>query len=341
MTYKTIFSGQLEFGNERSFERVQQMFEHRAENYYRHVLLIKPEDIFKAGSWTLEIPRLIAPQATEKEWRNTINMLEFIVQYAIAGGLSAWMVEGGKVADYRHIEPKGDKAAVQAFLRGRELVKESGREEEAMKALSRAIEKFSRHAKAYERRGFVNHQLHNFQDALYDYSKSIDINPDAAEPYLGRAIVKMILEDLQGAVQDLEQAIKGAIPLQPMYWQARRLKADCHLKLEEYEKAATELKFFTSREFAPDDPNYRWRKRSFFNYGRALLETGKYADSIKAFDHALAIESGTGELPEAEQLLYRGIALQKAGKTGFKKDWQEAASRGSKRAAELLEQVAA
>ena len=46
MTYKTIFSGQLEFGNERSFERVQQMFEHRAENYYRLVLLVKQEDIF-------------------------------------------------------------------------------------------------------------------------------------------------------------------------------------------------------------------------------------------------------------------------------------------------------
>lgn len=341
MTYKTIFSGQLDFGNERSFERVQQMFEHRAENYYRQVLLIKPEEIFKAESWTLEIPRLIAPQATEKEWRNTINMLEFIVQYAIAGGLSAWMVEEGKVISYRHIEPRGDKAAVQAFLRGRELVKESGREEEAMKALSRAIEKFARHAKAYERRGFVNYQLRNYKDAIYDYSKSIDINPDAAEPYLGRAIVKMAMEDFKGAAQDLQSAIKGSIPLQSLYWQARRLKADCHLKLEEYEKAAAELKFFTGREFGPDDPNYRWRRRALFNYGWALLESGKYADSIKAFDDALKIDGPADELSEAEFLLYRGIALKKAGKLGFRKDWEEAANRGSKRAAELLEQSAA
>ena len=340
MTYKTIFSGQLEFGNERSFERVQQMFEHRAENYYRQVLLVKQEDIFKEESRTLEIPRLIT-MATEKEWRNTINMLEFIVQYAIAGDLSAWMVEEGKIIGHRHVEPKGDKAAVQAFLRGRELVKESGKEEEAMKALSRAIDKFARHAKAYERRGFVNYQLRNYQDALYDYSKSIDINPDAAEPYLGRAIVKITMEDYKGAIQDLASAIKGSIPLQPMYWQSRRLKADCHLKLEEYEKAATELKFFTKRAFTAEDPNYRWRKRSFFNYGRALLETGKYADSIKAFDEAMSIDGLPDEIADAEQLLYRGIALKKAGKGGFKKDWEEAANRGSKRAAELLQQAAA
>ena len=339
MTYKTIFSGQLEFGNKRSFERVQQMFEHRSENYYRQVLLIKQEDIFKEESLTLEIPRLIA-MATAKEWRNTINMLEFIVQYAIAGGLSAWMVEEGKVTDYRHIEPKGDKAVVQAFLKGRELVKEPGKEAEAMKALSRAIDKFARHAKAYERRGFVNYQLRNYKDALYDYSKSIDINPDAAEPYMGRAAVKITLKDYEGAAQDLAAAIKGSIPLQPLYWQARRLKADCHLELKEYEKAATELKFFTKRKFTPEDPNYRWRKRAFFNYGRALMETGKFADSAKAFDDSLNIDGPANEVSDAEQLLFRGIALKKAGKTGFKKDWEEAASRGSKKAAELLEQAA-
>ncbi len=339
MTYKTIFSGQLEFGTKRSFERVLQMFEHRSENYYRNVLLIKMEDIFNEESFTMEIPRLIA-QASKKEWSNTINMLEFIVQYAIAGGLSAWMVEDGKVIDYRHVEPRGDKAAVQAFLRGRELVMEAGREAEAMKALNRAIEKFERHAKAYERRGFVNYQLRNYEDALYDYSKSININPGAAEPYLGRAFVKMANENYKGAAEDFGLAAKGSIPLQPIYWKARRLKALCHLKLEEYDKAAFELKLFTRREFESDDPNYKWRKEAFFNFGRALLETGKYADSIKAFDQSLEIPGELEGISEAEQLLFRGIALKKAGKGGFKKDWEEAANRGSKRAAELLEEAA-
>ncbi len=340
MTFKIIFSGQLEFGTERSFERLVELFTHRAENYYRNVLLVKAEDIFKTETCTMEIPRLIVPSASEKEWNNTINILEFVVDYAIAGGLSAWMIRDGEVVKYRHLEPSSDKAAIQAFLHGRELVKESGREEEAKKALSRAIEKFERHAKAYERRGFVNYQLRNYKDALYDYTKSIDINPLAAEPYLGRALVKMVLEDYRGALTDLEQSIKGSMPLQPTHWQARRIKAECLLKLEEYEKAAQELKFVTRRDFATDDPNFKWRKRALFNYGRALLETGKYAEAVTAFDEALQITSSPIDIPEAEQLLYRGLALMKAGKTGFKKDWQEAANRGSKRAAELLQEAA-
>lgn len=340
MTFKIIISGQLEFGTERSFERVMGLFTHRAENYYRNILLIKAEDIFNAETSTLEIPRLIVAEATEKEWKNTLNMLEYVVGYAIAGGISAWMLKERKVVKYRHLEPNTDKAAIQAFLHGRELVKESGREEEAKKALSQAIEKFERHAKAYERRGFVNFQLRNFQDALYDYSKSIDINPIAAEPYLGRALVKMIQEDYSSAAADLDQAIKNSMPLQSMHWQARRIKGECYLKMEEYDKAAQELKFVTRREFTAEDPNFKWRKKALFNYGRALLETGKFADAVTAFDEVGKITNSPIEIPDADQLLYRGLALMKAGKTGFKKDWQEAASRGSKRAAELLQEAA-
>jgi tetratricopeptide (TPR) repeat protein len=340
MTFKIIFSGQLEFGTERSFEQVVELFNHRSENYYRNILLIKAEEIFNAEARTLEIPRLIVAEATEKEWKNTINILEYVVQYAIAGDMNAWKIKDGQILKHYHLEPDSDKAAIQAFLTGRELVKESGREEDAKKALSRAIDKFERHAKAYERRGFVNYQLRNYKDALYDYSKSIGINPSEAQPLLGRALVQMDMEDLAQAIADLELAIKNSMPVQPVYWQARRIKGECHLRMKDYEKAAFELKFVTIRSFAPEDPNFKWRKKAFFNYGRALLETGKYAEAIKALDEALKIKISAVEIPEAELLLYRGLALMKAGKTGFKQDLQEAASRGSKRAAELLQEAA-
>jgi tetratricopeptide (TPR) repeat protein len=340
MTFKTIFSGQLEFGTERSFEQVIELFNHRAENYYRNILLIKAEDIFNAEACALEIPRLIVAEASEKEWSNTINMLKFVVQYAIAGDMSAWKIKDGQVLKHYFLEPESDKAAVQAFLSGRKLIKESGQEEEAKKALSRAIEKFERHARAYERRGFVNYQLRNYKDALYDYTKSIGINPSAAQPFLGRALVNMEQENYSQAIADLEQAIKTSMPVQPIYWQARRIKGECHLRMKDFEKAAYELKFVTNRPFAEEDSNFKWRKRAFFNYGRALIETGKYPEAIKALDEALKIKVSAVEISEAEQLLYRGLALMKAGKSTFKQDLQEAASRGSKRAAELLEEAA-
>lgn len=337
MTYKTIFSGRLEFGNTRSYEKVLKMFEHRAENYYRSDILLDPEVIFEEESTALNVPRFIV-HSTDKSWKNTINLLEYVAEYAVAGDMSAWMVENGQVLQHKTIEPKSDKVAVQAFLKGRSLIKESGKESEAKEALSRAIEKFERHALAYERRGHVNYLLRNYEDALYDFSKSIDISPGNPTPYMGRAHVKMAKNDLHGAISDLEKAIKKSIPLQPIYWKARRLKSDCHMDLNEFDKVVFELKLFTKRKFNTDNPNFKWRKSAFFNYGKALLEEGSYAEAIDAFNQAMEIDEGKTNVSDADQLVYRGLALKKAGQSGFVKDWKEAANQGSERAAQLLEE---
>ena len=339
MTYKTIFSGRLEFGSTRSYEKVWKMYQHRVENYYKKDILLNGEEFFSEEDSALSVPRLIT-QANDKSWKNTMNLLKFIAQYAVAGGLSAWMTDNGKVLKHCLIEPESDKVAVQAFIKGRQLIKETGRESEAKEALSKAIEKFERHALAYERRGFVNFQLRNFKDAEYDYSKSIDINPSNPEPYFGRAYVKLAQEDYDKAIPDLESAIKRSIPLQPIYWKARRVKAECHLKLEQYDKAVFELKLFTKRRFTKENSNYKWRKNAFFNFGLALLKMERYDEAAEAFDAAIQIEQGKEVPTFAEQLLYRGIALQKVGNEAFVKDLREAANQGNERAAELLAEVA-
>ena len=336
MTFKTIFSGRLEFGSARSFEQVQKMFLHRLENFYKNDVVLKQEEIFNEEDHTLDIPRLVT-QSSEKNWRNTINLLDYISQYAVAGSLSAWVTDSGKVLKHRVIEPQSDKAAVQSFLKGREFIKAQGKENEARKALSRAIEKFERHALAYERRGYVNYVLRNYKDAIYDFSKSIDINPNHGDAYLGRALVRIAQDQLRDALPDLEKAIKKSIPLQPNYWKARRIKGECHLQLEEYDEAIFELKLFTKRQFSSDNPNFGMRKRGFSQYGQALLAKGEYDNAIKAFDQAIDLQEENEENIDIEPYLFRGIALQKSGQRGFEKDWKKAADRGSQRAVELLE----
>lgn len=335
LTYKSIFSGHLEFGSQRSYEKVLKMFQHRVENYYRNEILLKEtEEIFNDESLSLNVPRLIT-MSPKKTWKNTVNLLEYLAQFAIAGSLNAWMIEDGKIIYQSLIEPQSDKAAVQAFLNGRQLVQD-GKEDEAMKSLNRAIDKFARHALAYERRGFINYRLRNYKDAMYDFTKSIDINQRNPEAFLGRAKVKIKQDDLEGAIADFAAGIKTSIPLQPIYWHMRRLKADCHIKLGQFEKAIIELKFFTRRQFTPDNPNYQWRKKAFLDYGKSLLEIGEFAESVKQLNNAVKIEEGREPNIEAEQFLYRGIALKKAGKKGFVKDWKEAAHLGSEQAQALL-----
>lgn len=338
--FKIIFSGRLEFGSSRSYNMAQRSFEQRLENFYRSDIILKMEEVFDEAQNALNVPRHIVNEASEKSLRNTIQLLEYISQFAVAGDVSIWKIDQGKVVDHRVVEPRSDKAAVQAYLLGRQLITETGREEEAVSALSRAIEKFERHAKAYERRGFVNYQLRNFQEARYDYDKSIAINPKAAEPYLGRALVKLAVSDRAGAIADLDKAIKNSIPLQPIYWQSRRIKADCHLKEEEIQKAIFELKLFTKRKFPPTDPNFKWRRRALYYYGKALMENNDLPESVKAFNEAMQIEAGENDPSQAELLVCRGLALQRTGEHGYLQDWKEAANRGSKQAEELLKTAA-
>lgn len=340
MTYKTILTGRLEFGSSRSFEKVLTMYEHRAENYYKSDIILKEdEEYFDGNCYCLRIPRTIT-HVSEKTWKNTINLLEYVAQFAVAGCIRAWMTDEGKVRRQAVIEPKSDKIAVQAFLRGRELIKTNGKESEALEALNRAIRKYDRHGQAFERRGHLNFKLKKYTEALEDFSKSIELNPIIPDPHLGRANVKIIQDDLKAAIADLTQAIKKSIPLLPIYWKARRLRAECHLQLGEYKEAIQDLKFFTKRQFKPDNPNFLWRKKAFFDYGRALLEVGDYEEAVKAFNTAAEIKDGHDPSPQADELLYLGIARRKAGDKAFVQDWKEAAGLGSEEAAKLLEEYA-
>lgn len=339
-TFKTIFSGCLEFGSQRSYEQVLKLYQHRTENYYRNDILLKAEEVFQEDSYILSIPRFIK-ECPEKSWKNTLNLLEYVSEYAIAGGMRAWVIHEGTLIEERVIEPSGDKSATQAFLHGRELVKEKGMEEEAMESLNRAIDKFERHALAYERRGYINFRLRNFDDAMYDFTKSIDINPNIPEPYWGRANTKIKKQDVKGAIADLEQAISKSIPHQEIYWSARRLKGELHLQLGEFQKAIFELKLVTKRPFSEEDSNYRWQKNALYNYGRALFEIGQFAEAVQVFNQMINFEAQRAEAPsQADQFLNRGLARQKAGESGFVSDFKAAADLGSKKAAELLESFA-
>jgi len=340
-TFKIIFKGSLEFGNSKTYEKVIQMYERRLETYYKTDVLLSAEEMFNEETLSLDLPRVVIPEGTEKKWKGTLNLLKYLAQYAVAGSISAWFIDG-KIKEHHIVEPHGDKVAVQAYLRGRELIKERGKENEAMEALNKAIQKFERHAQAYERRGSINFQLKNYEDALYDFTKSITIYDNNPDAYFGRANVYLKKTELEKAVLDLDRTVKRSIPLQPVYWKARRIKGNCLSRLGDYEGASREYKMFTARSFAADNPNFKWRKDVFNKYGKVLLEAGSYKEAIIAFNEAMKIEeAGRGKKKtSADELLHRGIALQKAGQKGFKSDWKKAAALGNKKAAKLMEEYA-
>ena len=336
---KIIFKGCLEFGNEKSYRKVFKMYERRIENYYKRDVLFTEEELFDEENFCVSLPRTVV-QSSMKKWKGTVNLFEYLAQFAIAGQMSAWLING-KIKEHTIIEPHSDKLAVKAFRKGRELVQEEGKEKEAMDALNTAILKYERHAQAYERRGFINYQLKNYNDALYDFTKSINIYSNNPDPYFGRANIYILKGELDKAIQDLDECIKKSIPLQSIYWKARRIKGECLAKKGDFKGASLEFKLFTVRKFAPGDSNNKWKKYVFTKYGQTLLELGNYQEAVVAFNEAVKFEQETAEkVQESDPLLYRGIALQKAGKKGFVKDWKQAAKLGSEKAVALMEEFA-
>lgn len=334
MNFKIIVSGHLEFGNVRSFERMVQSYQQRLETYYKNDVFLKQEELFTAGSTQVSIPR-INLQSTEKTWRNTVSMMESMAQFAVAGSISMWKLDNGTLLEHHVLEPRCEKSAVQSFLLGRELLS-AGKKGEAKEALNQAIEKFERHALAYERRGYVNFMLNNPEDALYDFSKSIDINPNNPEAYVGRALVQLSKGAYSTALHDVEMALKTSIPHQSVYWKARRLKGEIHLEQEEFALAEQDLRLFLKRSFKKEESNYAWRRKVLYNYGRALLGLSRFQEAADAFQQSTEMESAKDNLPMSELLFHKGLALKRAGKDSYLHDLDAAAKQGNERAARML-----
>lgn len=338
MFFKTIIQGRLEFGTEKAYGKVVKMFQYRVENYHKNNVIFKEEELFSDDDLTLEIPRYVA-NVTEKSFKNTVSILKYCAQFAVTGSIRAWMINEGEIKHFSTIEPDSDKGAVQSFLKGRKLVKEEGKQEEAISQLTKAIEKFNRNAMAYERRAKVNFILKNYHDALRDYNKSIAIDESIPTSYYGKAKCLMLKEEWEEAIECFEHTLKKSIALQPVYWKSRRLKSQCHINLKEYEKAAFDLKLFTNRRFGKENANYGWKRWAYFHYGLVLLELEQHKEALEALEKASELPDVNDGIDKAVLLRLRGEAKKKSGKNGFVKDIKDAAEMGDIRAKALLTEL--
>ncbi len=334
--YKTIFQGKLDFGTETTYDKVLKMAIHRLETYYKNETIIQ-EDHFDSENFTLVIPRTVS-QLTDKIYRNSVDLIEYLAQFALSGQVGCWMVENNVILDYTIVEPKSDKMVVRNFRKGKKLSLLEGKEEDAIKILSKAIKKYNKHSQAYERRGHVNMILKSYEDAMYDYSKAIRLDNNNADALVGRARLYIRDSEFEKAIEDLDLATKKSIALQPIYWTARRLKGDCHFKLNQFQKAEFDYRLFTKRRFEENNVNFLWRKHCLFQYGLVLMELEEYEKALDAITKSLNIEKGHILTSVADQLVKRGLAKKKSGSKGFLSDWKEAADLGSKMAATLLQE---
>lgn len=338
MFHKSIFQGKIEFDNPRSYSKGLKMFRHRVDNYHKSIeLIFEEEEIFNEETMTIEIPRTVI-NVTDKAWKTTVSLLKYTAQFGISGNIGAWMLEDGNLIHFAWIEPKSDKAVVKNFQEGKSLVSVEGKEEEALKLLSKAIELYDKHSQAYERRGYLNYVLKNFHDAERDFSKSINWDEGNAAAHLGIGRIKMRKKEYKEALKSLESAIKFSLALQDIHWHARRLKADCLMHLEEYTKAEFELRFFNKRHFDVDSRNSRHKKASLYKYALVQKKLGNESAALDALKEALKVDQESQKyVTDGDIYLEMALSKKELGKNGHLADLKRAVKLGNTRAKGILE----
>ncbi len=341
MAFKAIFTGHLDFGTERSYEQSLKMYRRRVENYYKTDILLVEEDIFNEEKLSLIIGKFPIP-CSKRFWRNTYLLLDYVSQFAISGSINIWLLEEtdmkNTVQKHILIEPRGDRSTVVSYHEGCNLMKD-GKLEEAIEAFSQSIEKYPKHSGAYEKRGLVHLELDDVENAVKDLNKSIELYEANEEAHFGLGKIALKKDDYIGAIAHFQNAIKASIPHQPVFWTARYLKGDAHAILGEWDKAATEYKFFCYREFDESNPNFKYQRLAHLKWGKALLNLeDKGQDALKAFENMMKLkEIEYDGLTVGEMRLWRGKARHQVGKKGFKEDWKVAQKEGYSEASLLLE----
>lgn len=114
---------------------------------------------------------------------------------------------------------------------------------------SDAIEKFNESLSLkndweipYFYRGAANQALENYNDAILDYTKAIQINPQMTDAYFNRAKILLSRKDIDNpdierAVSDLEKALE----LDPNFTDALYAMAAALKKQEKYQECLTYL----------------------------------------------------------------------------------------------------
>lgn len=337
--HKCIFQGRLDFGSPSSFEKALRQFNQRSEVFYKDEVVFKSEDVFDENTNSLTIARTVTT-ITEKFWKNTLELLDYIKQFGLSGQIEAWMVESGKILEYAIFEPKGDKSVITAFKSGRDLLKEKGHEKEAHAFLSEAIDKYEKHSQAYERRGYTNLVLKKFEDARYDFDKSLRLDSRNAMAYYGRGVLNMKEERWEEALEDLSNASKTMLAVQPRFWKCRRMRGVCLMNLGRWEEAEKELKLFVNRKFTEDDPNYKHLPKANRAYIRTLIELGEEQTALEFIETSLDTIPVQQSVQRRTMLTERGLLKKTLGEDDFIKDLEEAAALGESRATEALAELA-
>ncbi len=228
--------------------------------------------------------------------------------------------EGDKVSQEKYAKAVNKLDAVDWFKKGYALRYSDKNNQEAMKAFDKAIEIDPDFARAYAGRAAIYNDWEQPQQALRESEQAIKLDPNLAWGFNTRGWAHIGLLNPQKAIEDLNKAIE----LDPNYASAYVHRSWAYFMLKKYHQSLDDANKATEI-----DPKY---STAYFRRARALASLNKLQDAIKDYDKAINLDPTF-----SRSFLLRGYTFLKLGQTGQAlEDFKKAASLGNNDAQNYL-----
>mgnify|MGYP003583059875 CR=1 FL=1 len=176
--------------------------------------------------------------------------------------------------------------------------------DKAVDDFTKAIQMQTDFEGAYFYRGMSYNRLEKSIEAIKDFTKVISFNKDNTDAYFMRALVKSNMNDRQGAISDYDEILKREKNAKPSVYKMSTVYNNKAYCLVELEKPSEALPFVTKALDIDETEGYIWDTR-----GEIYFKLGEYEKCIKDMNKAISIDS------EADNSYYlRGLAKIKIGK---------------------------
>lgn len=187
----------------------------------------------------------------------------------------------------------------EALLRSGYEKYRAGDYEGAIADYDKSIDLDDQNADAFNERGLAKYGLQNYQAALSDYDQALTLDDRHSNAYGNRGLTKHALKDYQGAIEDYNQSIR----LNPQYAYVYHNRGVSKYNLKDWQGALSDYD-----QALRIDPK---REDTLRHRGRTHYDLGKLRAALADYDEAIRLD---GENANA----YNGRAHAK-GKLG---DWK-------------------
>jgi len=169
----------------------------------------------------------------------------------------------------------------------------------------KALEINPRFENAFFHRGCLKEKLENYQSAINDYNKALEINPKSGNAFCHRGWCKCYLSDFDGAIIDFTKAIENP---KDEYRAKNQFiyvdRAEAKFRLEDYQGAIDD--YDKAIEMEPEFAD------ALNSRGRAKFILKDYQGAIDDYDKAIEIR--LDDLDESDDFYFcRAIAKEKLG----------------------------